>query len=258
MTVSMEHVRYDLAGDIAILTMQRGKANPLHHPMLAEMLGYVEQAAADPAVKALVLSSDRPRFFSPGFDVTEVFRYDRAQINEFLQLFGRLMDRIHFFPKPTVAALNGQTYAGGALLALCFDFRIMAQGNYGFALTEVNIGVRLPESVFFLLANAAGIPLARRAFLTGDPILPAEGHAAGLFHSLAPEDQVRGQAVELATYLATKPPATYRAIKEKILSATGHRPLDPHESWIDVEAWFTPEAEAMKRKLAEKLAAGKS
>ena len=250
----MEHVRYDQAGPVAIITMQRGKANPLNHAMLAEMLACVEQAEADAEVRALVLASDRPRFFSPGFDVTEVFRYDRAQINEFLQLFGRLMDRIHFFTKPTVAALSGQTYAGGALLALCFDFRLMAEGGYGFALTEVNIGVRLPESVFRLLANAAGIPLARRAFLTGDPILPTEGHTAGLYHALVPEDEVRAKAVELAAYLASKPPATYYAIKEKILAATGHRRLSPQENWIDVEAWFTPEAEAMKRKLAEKLA----
>ena len=254
----MEHIRYDQAGGVAILTMQRGKANPLNHAMLAELLSAVEQSAGDPAVQALVLASDRPRFFCPGFDVTEVFRYDRAQIHEFLNLFGRLMDRIHFFPKPTVAALNGQTYAGGALLALCFDFRLMAEGSYGFALTEVNIGVRLPESVFFLLANAAGIPLARRAFLTGDPILPAEGLAAGLYHALVPEDQVRAKSVELASYLASKPAATYVAIKEKILAATGHRRLNPQENWIDVDAWFTPEAEAMKRKLAEKLAAGKA
>lgn len=259
MSLYMEHVRIDHAGPVAIATMQRGKANPLNHALLTELMSCVEQAETDPNVKAFVLASDRPRFFSPGFDVNEVFLYSRDQIAEFLMLFGRLMDRIHFFPKPTVAALSGQTYAGGALLALCFDFRIMAaEGNYGFALTEVNIGVRLPESVFRLLANAAGVPLARRAFLTGDPILPAEGLAAGLYHSLAPEADVRAKSVELASYLTTKPAATYVAIKEKILAATGHQRLDPARPWIDVDAWFTPEAELMKRKLAEKLAAGKA
>jgi 3,2-trans-enoyl-CoA isomerase len=202
----------------------------------------------------VVLASDRPRFFSPGFDVTEVFTYDRERIGLFLNQFALFMDHLQWMAKPTVAALSGHTYAGGALAALCTDFRLMADSpEYGFALTEVNIGVRLPASVFLLLASAAGIPLARRAFLTGDAIRPAEGLTAGLFHALYPEAEVRAQAVALAAYLATKPPATYAAIKEKTLAAAGLRRLDADTNWIDPEAWFTPEAEQMKRQLAERL-----
>jgi 3,2-trans-enoyl-CoA isomerase len=250
----MEHIRYELDGEVAILTMQRGKSNPLNQAMVGELLAAVDQATADPAVKALVLSSDRPRFFSPGFDVTEVFAYSREQIGQFLNQFALLMDHLQWTSKPTVAALSGHTYAGGALLALCTDFRLMADSpDYGFALTEVNIGVRLPVSVFLLMASAAGIPLARRAFLTGDPIRPHEGLATGLFHSLHPEAEVRGQAIRLAHHLATKPPATYAAIKEKTLTAAGLTRLDSTTNWIDPDAWFTPEAEQMKRQLAEKL-----
>ncbi len=250
----MEHIRYELEGPVAVVTMQRGKSNPLNESMVTELLSAVDQAAADPAVRGFVLASDCPRFFSPGFDVTEVFSYDRQQIGQFLNKFALFMDHLQWMPKPTVAALSGHTYAGGALAALCTDFRLMADApDYGFALTEVNIGVRLPASVFLLLSTTAGIPLARRAFLTGDPIRPAEGHTSGLFHALHPEAEVRTQAIALATYLTTKPPATYAAIKEKTLQAAGHQRLDSSTNWIDPEAWFTPEAEQMKRQLAEKL-----
>ncbi len=250
----MEHIRYEIEDGVAVVTMQRGKSNPLNQEMVSELLSAVDIAADDLAVRALVLASDRPRFFSPGFDVTEVFTYDRAQISLFLNQFALLMDHLQWMPKPTVAALSGHTYAGGALAALCTDFRVMADdAAYGFALTEVNIGVRLPASVFLLLSTAAGVPLARRSFLTGDPIRPAEGLAAGLFHALHPEAEVRAQSIALAKYLATKPPATYAAIKEKVLLTAGHRRLDAATNWIDPEAWFTPEAEEMKRQLAEKL-----
>jgi len=70
---------------------------------------------------------------------------------------------------------------------------------------------------------------------------------------LHPEAEVRAQSIALAKYLATKPPATYAAIKEKVLLTAGHRRLDAATNWIDPEAWFTPEAEEMKRQLAEKL-----
>ena len=249
----MEHIRYELEGGVAVVTMQRGKSNPLNHTMVGELLAAVDQAAADSSVRAMVLASDRPRFFSPGFDVTEVFQYNRDQIGIFLNQFALFMDHLQWMPKPTVAGLSGHTYAGGALAALSTDFRVMAEGDYGFALTEVNIGVRLPASVFLLLASAVGVPLARRSFLTGDPIRPAEGLTAGLFHSLHPESDVRAQAITLATYLATKPAETYAAIKEKVLLTAGHRRLDASTNWIDPEAWFTPEAEQMKRQLAEKL-----
>jgi len=250
----MQHIRYELAGDVAVVTMQRGKSNPLNQAMVAELLAAVDQAEADPAVRALVLASDRPRFFSPGFDVTEVFRYDRDQIAVFLNQFALFMDHLQWLPKPTVSALSGHTYAGGALAALCTDFRVMADSpDYGFALTEVNIGVRLPASVFLLLASAAGVPLARRAFLTGEPIRPAEGLTAGLFYALHPEAEVLAQSIALAQFLATKPPATYAGIKEKTLLAAGLRRLDAGTNWVDPDAWFTPEAEQMKQKLAAKL-----
>ena len=250
----MEHISYEISGGVAVATMRRGKSNPLNHALVRELLTAVDEAAADPAVRAFVLASDRPRFFSPGFDVTEVFTYNRDQIGLFLNQFALLMDHLQWMPKPTVAALSGHTYAGGALVALCADFRVMAdEPTYGFALTEVNIGVRLPASVFLLLSTAAGVPLARRSFLTGDAIRPAEGLAAGLFHALHPEGEVRAQGMALATYLATKPPATYAAIKEKVLATAGHQRLDAATNWIDPEAWFTPEAEQMKRQLAEKL-----
>lgn len=250
----MEHIRYDRAGALAILTLQSGKVNALTDALVGELLGAVDQAAADPDVRAVVLASDRARFFSPGFDVNEVFAYDPPRTAAFLNRFALLMDHLQWMPKPTVAALSGHTYAGGALLALCADFRVMADSpTYGFAVTEINIGVRLPMSVFLLLASAAGIPLARRAFLTGEPIRPAEGLTAGLFHALHPEGEVRAQAVALAELLAAKPPATYASIKEKSLLAAGLARFDPASNWIDADAWFTPEAEEMKRQLREKL-----
>jgi enoyl-CoA hydratase/carnithine racemase len=252
----METIRLETVGPVAALIMARGKANALNHAMIREMNTAVDTATADPAVKALVIASDRPRFFSAGFDVTEVFRYGRDEIGAFLTGFGALMDAVQWCQKPVVAALNGQTYAGGALLALCADFRIMADSPaYGFALTEVNIGVRLPGAVYHLLAGAAGAPLARRMFLTGDPARPQEGLAAGLFHQVCPEDQVLAAAVDLARGLAEKPPETYAAIKHRILRANGLERRDPAAPWIDVDAWFTPEAEEMKRRMAEKLAA---
>jgi enoyl-CoA hydratase/carnithine racemase len=249
----MDHVRLDRQGAIATITLQRDKVNALNHALLRELESAIGEAESDAAVGAVILTSDRVRFFSPGFDVAEVFAYNRDEIAAFLGTFGRVMDALMWMPKPTIAALNGQTYAGGALLALCTDFRLMADGPYGFALTEVNIGVRLPESVFRMLEQAVGVPVAKRMFLTGEPISAADGYRHGLYHATPPEAELTAQALNLATQLAAKPRATYAAVKHKMLSACGLVRLEPGAKWLDVEAWFTPEAQAMKAKLAEKL-----
>jgi len=239
---------------VAVIALTRGKANAINLDMVREMAEAFDRASAE--AEAIVWSSRTPRFFSAGFDVNEVFGYDRVTLTEFLGTFSRLQQRVLHSPKPTVAALPGQTYAGGAILALSCDFRVMAAGPeespYGFALTEVNIGVNLPLSIFHLLAAAAGLPLARRMFLTGEPATSREALAAGLVSELAPESEVETRAVALAAKLAAKPAATYAQIKRTILLGCGLAPTD--DLVADVEAWFTPEAQEFKRRMREKLA----
>lgn len=251
----MEFIRSEHQGRVVVITLSRGKANALHLPMLEELRDVVEDALASDDVGALVIASDRPRFFSAGFDVAEVFRYDRDRMEVFLDTFASLQRRLLHSPKPVVAALSGHTYAGGAILALSCDFRVMADAPYGFALTEINIGVGLPAHIWHLLANAAGVATARRMFLTGEPVMAAQAREIGLVHELAPEADVTAKAVDMATMLAAKPASTYAAIKRVILEATGLGPSveGGSPSLIDVNAWFTPEAEIMKKKLMEAL-----
>lgn len=244
----MQDIRYELVDGVAVLTLARGKANPFTLPMIREMAAAFDSAEREAG--AVVWSSDRPRFFSAGFDVNEVFRYERPQLAEFLTAYSALVGRVLQSPKPTVAALPGQTYAGGAILALACDFRVMASGAYGIALSEINIGVNVPAHVFWMLADAVGVHRAKRMFLTGDPIMADEALTAGLVHELAPEAEVLPRAVELAKKLAAKPPKTYAAFKEMML---GFRPAWPGLV-ADVETWFSPEAEKFKKMLAEQLA----
>lgn len=244
----MDHIRYELREGVAILTLSRPKANAFHIPMVQEMLAAFDQASRDAA--AIVWSSDQPRFFSAGFDVTQVFEYQREQLAEFLADFSSLIGAVQGCGKPTIAALPGQTYAGGAILALACDFRIMADGPYGFALSEVNIGVNVPEHVFWLLADAVGIHRAKQMFLSGQPLMARDALSAGLVYQLAPEEEVLARSIALARELAAKPSASYAGIKQMIL---GLRP-----PWsgpvIDVDVWFTPQALEFKRQMQEKLA----
>jgi enoyl-CoA hydratase/carnithine racemase len=244
----MKFIQHQTDGPIALVTLARPKANALNLAMVREIASALGDASADAGVHAIVLSSAIPKFFSAGFDVNEVFEYSREEMARFLSSYGELVHQLHHFPKPTVAALPGHTFAGGAILALACDFRAMAEGEFGFALNEINVGVTLPVGIFKLLADVVGAGHARRMFLTGDPVPPARAVEIGLIDELAPAADMTSRAMSLARVLAQKQPAVYRAIKAVIREATGHPasggglalapPVDP---------WFTPEAEERKR-----------
>src|SRR5580704_10330121 len=150
----MVHIKSERDGNLLILTISRGKANALNYPLVEELHTAVAAAALDDSVRGLVLASDRPRFFSTGFDIREVFLYDRDAMARFFGLFIDLYETLYSFPKPVVAALSGHTFAGGAILAIACDFRIMAEGEFGFALNEINLGLAVTPTIRRMLADA--------------------------------------------------------------------------------------------------------
>ena len=117
MAVVFHHIEYAIEDGVAILTMARGKVNALNQEMVDEMIHAVDLARESGLVQSFILASNRPGFFSAGFDVKEVFLYDRACMTDYLRSYGALIHKLHHFPKPTIAAINGQNFAGGAILA---------------------------------------------------------------------------------------------------------------------------------------------
>src|SRR5580704_17400511 len=100
----MEHILSERDGSLLILTLARGKANALNAALLQELHDAVTAAAADDSVRGLVLASNRPRFFSSGFDVREVFGYDPPGMTHFFGRFIDLYESLYRFPKTVVAA----------------------------------------------------------------------------------------------------------------------------------------------------------
>ena len=251
----MEHVQSERNGDLTILTLSRGKANALNQALVEELYGAVAAAAADDSVRGLVLSSDRPRFFSSGFDIREVFTYDRDGMAAFFGRFIDLYESLYRFPKPVVAALSGHTFAGGAILAITCDFRIMAEGDFGFALNEINLGLALSPTIRAMLVNAVGPARAREVLLFGEPLTPVRALEIGLVRELAPAERVRDRAIACARILAAKPPGAYREIKRSLreLAGRGDTPTDRATLGQFLDMWFSSEAQEARRAVASKV-----
>jgi enoyl-CoA hydratase len=250
----MSAIREEKADGLLIVTMSRGKANALNAAMVDELNSVLAQSHSHD-VHGVVLASDRPNFFSGGFDVKEVFQYDRETMTSFFGAFMDLYESLFHLPKPVVVALSGHAVAGGAVLALACDVRVMAEGPFRFALNEVNLGIVLPPGIIRMAVDAVGTQHARQLFLGGETIAPSRALEIGLVSELAEPDQVLDRAVTHARALAAKPRGAFAAIKRTLIEVSGHAPAGSDRQHLDrfIDLWFQPESTERRQILIESL-----
>ena len=251
----MEHIKTEINEGLLIITMSRGKANALNSAMVEELNQVIDDASNNESVRGVVLASDRAKFFSGGFDVSEVFQYDRDFMTEFFGRFIDLYEGMISLPKPVVAAVNGHAFAGGAVLALATDARVMAEGEFGFALNEINLGLALPPGMIRMAINAVGAIRARELVLEGKALKPSDALEIGLASELVSTEAVLERAIARARMLAEKPPLTFRAIKRSFIEVTDLIPTggDRQNLAAFIEHWFSPESTQHRQALIESL-----
>jgi enoyl-CoA hydratase/carnithine racemase len=252
----MTSIRNEKKDGLLIVTMSRGKANALNAAMVEELTASVAEAAADD-VRGLVLASGCPNFFSAGFDAKEVFAYDRETMTAYFGAYIDLYDALFHLPKPVVGALSGHAMAGGAVLALACDVRVMAEGPFRFALNEINLGVVLSPGVVRMAVDAIGPRHARELFLEGESLTPARAKEIGLAAELAQPEKVLERAVARAHSLAEKPRGAFGIMKRTLIEVSGHPPLGSGRQHLGrfIDQWFTPECIERRQVLTLKLSA---
>jgi enoyl-CoA hydratase/carnithine racemase len=249
----MAFLRSERVAEIAVLYLSRGRANALNAELLGELAAAVELAAADPAVRALVLASDAKTLFCAGFDVTEVFAYDRSRMLAFFGSFVRAFDRLRTLPKPVVCALAGHAFAGGAILALAADFRVMAEQAL-LSVNEVDLGVCLPAPMIRALAATTGPELARSMLLGAEEISALRAQSTGLVSEVLPAAAVLPAALRRARALGAKPAAAF-AVHKRALDPVASGWVCDEELQPTIDAWFAKEATERRCLLQERMAA---
>ncbi len=180
---TVQHITLDREEGILVITLSRGKANALNCEMVDELQQALNHALGDDRTHGVVITSGTPKMFCGGFDVQEVFNYPPEKLERYMARFIRLFDTLRCLPKPTVAGLNGHSYAGGSILALACDERIMAEGDFKFALNEVSLGVVLParmvQAMAAVVPGSHGAPDVPRGARLARARRPAAWHRRG-------------------------------------------------------------------------------
>jgi enoyl-CoA hydratase len=198
-------------GVVTILRMARGKGNALNLELAAAFADALERLDRSAAGAGII--TGQGSVFGAGVDLVALLEGGPAYIRQFLPLLQQVIARLATFPKPLVAAVNGHAIAGGAILMLACDQRLLARGTARVGLTEVRVGVPFPA--WALEVARFTTPPQHLATLigTGRTWLPEEALARGLVDELVEPERLLDRACEVAEELAAILPDTFRATK---------------------------------------------
>lgn len=202
-------------GDVFILRMQSGE-NRFNPDSLTAINRALDEVEGTPGAAALVTTGEG-KFYSNGLDLDFMMKNpeEGAAVGDGL---GRLLERILVFPMVTVAALNGHAFAGGGILAMAHDYRIMREDRGWFCLPEVDIKIPFSQAMAQMIRARLPADTARDAMLSGRRYSAAEAVAGGIAGRAVPEAEVVPTAVALAQPLAEKDRTTMGAIKKAMFA----------------------------------------
>ena len=200
-------------GEVFVLNLGDTE-NRFHPDWLAEIRAHLDAVDAAEGPRALVTTATG-KFFSNGLDLDWLAENSDEFLGYVIDVH-HLFERVLALPVPTVAAVQGHCFAGGGMLALAHDFRVMRADRGFFCLPEVDINIPFSRGMSALIQGRLSKKTAHEAMTTGRRYGGADALAAGIVDAAVHEDDVLSTAVEMARPLAAKAGATLGTIKARM------------------------------------------
>jgi len=246
-------IRLENNGPLTTVRFDKPRGNAIDEPFARELREVAAQLGADAGVRGVMLASAHPKLFSPGLDLVTLLEYDRAAMGRFMEVFAETLWSLYGLAKPVVAAVAGHAIAGGCILALTADFRILRRGGVQIGLNEVKVGVPLPWSVAILLRASVPAHALTPVALLGRNFADDEALAAGLADQLADtdgfEDFCLARLEEFADKDAASVAVTKGYLREGVLREMRAREASEISKWL--ERWFS---ESTRERIRETVA----
>ncbi|RZA34653.1 MAG: enoyl-CoA hydratase/isomerase family protein [Lysobacteraceae bacterium] len=246
-------------GPIREIRLARAPVNALNTDLCRALIGALNAAVAEGA-RGVVLSGGQ-KVFSAGLDVPHLMSHgeDREALQDSWNAFFGVTRTLAELRIPVVAALTGHSPAGGCVLALCCDYRIMARSPdparpYAIGLNETQVGLVAPEGIQQLMRRVVGIYRAERLLVAGELVPADRALEIGLIDELVDAGRVVPRAVEWLQRLLElpqQPMLQTRAIARADLVAALHGDNMQLERFI--EGWYAPDTQAALQSLVAKL-----
>ena len=227
--MAYETILVSKGNGVALLTLNRPEVlNAMNGRLVTELEMAMSEAEEDKEVRAIIMTGAGDRAFSAGADIHEQ-RSDAKELTpEESQARKAARDQIFWriaaFPKPTIGAINGLAYGGGAVLASCLDIRVGTEDS-SFRFLAASYG-RINST--WTLPLQIGWPMAKELLFTGRVVGAQEALRIGLLNHLVPAGELMARATETGTTIAANNPDSVQGIKHLLVENIG---LKWQEMW---------------------------
>lgn len=245
----------DHAGGVRKLVLDRPPANAEDETLLADLGRAVDDAAADDAVRAVVLTG-AGKFFCAGFDLASARRAEDS-VAVLTDTFRDTHLKLLSIPKPTIAMVGGHAIAGGLVLVLACDYRLGLDGDYRIGLNEVAIGASYPKVAFEIVRLKLTNQRASELLL-GAALYPAkEALRLGVVDELIPAEKFGETVLRRAAKMGTYPREAYAHTKLALVAEVLERVAaeTPSQAAATAAIWQTDESRVARHAQLEKLSA---
>ncbi|HEY5802549.1 MAG TPA: enoyl-CoA hydratase/isomerase family protein [Lysobacter sp.] len=255
----MSLIEIHAADGIVELQLARAPVNALNPELCAELSAAIGTAVAQGA-QGLILSGS-PKVFSAGLDVPYLLSLgnDRDALSAAWESFFVAARTLAQCPVPVVAAITGHAPAGGCVLALCCDYRVMARSEdpakpFRIGLNETQVGLVVPVGILRLMQRVVGVYRAERLVVAGEMVAADRAERIGLVDELADGAQVVTRSREWLAALLTLPQPVMRQTRA-IARADLVAALEPEQIQLShfVDAWGDPATQAALHALVARL-----
>lgn len=219
----MKHLLLATAAGVTTVTLNRPDVrNAFNDEVITEMTAVFLELGKRPEVRCIVLAGAGTAFCA-GADLNWMKRmagYTREQNIEDAAALARMLEVIYKCPKPTVARVQGDVYAGGTGLVAACDIAVSVD-TAQYCLSEVKLGL-IPATISPYVIRAMGARAAHRWFLTAERFDAAEAHRIGFVHEVVPAAGLDAKVAEIAQALVQAGPEAVKACKALVHDVAGH------------------------------------
>ncbi len=222
----MEHLKTQTEQGVHTITLSRPEVrNAFNETLIGEIRQAFEQAGSDPAVRCIVLAAEG-KAFCAGADLNWMRRMADYTRDENLADAGQLaamLRAIYECPKPTIARVQGDVFAGGVGLVAACDMAVSVD-TATYCLSEVKLGL-IPATISPYVIRAMGARASHRYFLTAERFSAAEAYRVGLVHEVVAANELDAKVAELTSALVSASPNAVRACK-RLVQDVAEREID--------------------------------
>jgi Delta3-Delta2-enoyl-CoA isomerase len=236
----MQFIELSKDKQISTVKIKRGKVNAINEPFVEELYQCFKELEDDFDTRAVILTG-QGKFFSFGLDIPELISYSPKDFARFLTKFTGLYTYIFAYPKPVVMALNGHTIAGGCMLAIAGDYRVMTSGKASISLNELSFGSSVFAGSVIMLKYLVGARYAEQILLVAGMYSAEQAKSMGLVDEVADESEFMQAAIAKAQEYISKYPPAFASIKGHLRKSIVAEMIQVETKSIEdfIEIWYS-------------------